>query len=75
MFNDDVVLHNNSAFGLTNVKAKVWIRQGERTWNADVNCKSISAGGGCKAENVVSVPNNHYDEMKIIAFDCDQYLH
>jgi len=71
---DDVVLHNDSPFALTNVVSKVWVRKGQQTWNLDLKCKSIPAGGSCKLENVASIPGDSYDEIRA-TFDCDQVAH
>jgi hypothetical protein len=69
---DDIVLSNDSAFDLTNVRAHVWIRQGDRTW-IPVSCDTITAATGCEVENGVRIPGDHFDEMKIVDFDCDQF--
>jgi hypothetical protein len=71
---DDIVLENKSPFELTNVNAQVTIRKGQSTWQRQVQCKSIKAGGNCRAQNVVSIPGDKYDEAHA-TFDCDQFKH
>jgi hypothetical protein len=59
---DDLVLQNGSPFMLTNVVAKIHIRQGDKTWDKEVRCEAIQPGGTCKAESVFSIPDSRYDE-------------
>jgi hypothetical protein len=68
---DDIVLQNTSPFMLTNVVAKIHIRQGDKTWDKDVHCDAIQPGGTCKAENVFSIPGSRYDEGTA-SFTSDQ---
>jgi len=68
---DDVVLQNGSPFVLTNVVAKIHIRQGDKTWDKDVTCEAIQPGGTCKAENAFSIPGGRYDEGSA-TFTSDQ---
>ena len=71
VFNDDIVLTNQSAFDLTNVKAQVFIRKGQRTWSPEVTCDVIKVKGTCKAVNIVSIPGSKYDEARA-TFTSDQ---
>ena len=72
---DDVILHNDSAFDVTNLRATMFIRQGQRTWNVSLGqCTSIRAGGTCKAVNVMSIPDDRYDQADL-RYDCDQVVH
>jgi hypothetical protein len=70
-FNDDIVLSNDSPFSLTNLHVYITIRKDSREWHPEMECAYVAVGGTCIAENIVSIPNNSYDEA-FATFDCDQ---
>ena len=65
IFNDDIVVENNSPFELTNVRVEVFIRKGTRTWTPQIRCDSIMPGGSYKA---VNVPGSEYDEASATVY-------
>jgi hypothetical protein len=71
VFTDDIVVTNNSAFGLTNLRVRMTIRKGAQTWTPEIACASVVSGGACKAEGVVSIPNDRYDSASF-TLACDQ---
>jgi hypothetical protein len=69
---DDIVIHNDSPFEITNLRAKIFIGKGQQTpIVVDVKCKSIASGESCTSENAVSVPGNSFDGLNW-TYDCDQ---
>ena len=71
VFNDDIIVKNESPFELTNVHVDVFIRKGEQTWHPEIRCDSIQRGQSYTAVNVVSIPNGEFDEAKA-KLDSDQ---
>jgi len=68
----DVVLHNDSPFELTNVRVRLVVRKdGQDLSPADIQCKSIAAGGTCRQDNAVSFFGNQYESLRA-TYDCDQ---
>jgi tetratricopeptide (TPR) repeat protein len=70
IFNDDVIITNISPFTLNKLQAQVTIRKGAQTWTPKIECDSVAAGAVCKGVNVVSIPNDKYDDMDA-TFTCD----
>lgn len=68
---DDAVIVNRSAFDLTNVHAKVFIRKGQQTWNPEVVCDRVRPGESCRKVSFGSIPGDAYDEMRL-SFTSDQ---
>ncbi len=59
---DDVIIKNDSAFNLTNVRVQLHIRKGNESWNPEIKCALIKPGETCENDNVMSVTGNSYDE-------------
>lgn len=68
---DDIVVTNNSAFTLTNMRVVMTIRKGAQVWSPEVKCASVGSGETCKAESVASIPNDRYDTASY-TLACDQ---
>jgi hypothetical protein len=68
---DDAIVKNNSAFDLTNVVVNVNVDKQGKSYPFIMNCKIIKAGQTCEIDNVVSIPNDSYDDMHA-TFTADQ---
>ncbi len=62
VFMDDVVVTNNSPFDLTNVQVQVHVIKGTQRWDPLIKCPLIRSGSSYKAENVMSVTGDSYDQ-------------
>lgn len=61
VFNDDVIIRNDSPFELTNVRVDLVVKKGNRTWKPDLRVASVKPGASHTFANVVSIPGSSYD--------------
>lgn len=72
MLLDDIVLHNDSEFPLTDLAIDLQIVQGNQRWTvSQENCTSIAAHGTCTISNAVSIPDSRFDRTNL-TYSCDQ---
>ena len=71
VFNDDIILHNNSAFTITNIALSVRIVQENKVWTPVLKVNSVAPGSSHKWVNVVSIPERRTDKATA-ALSCDQ---
>ena len=64
IFNDDVVVSNDSPFELTNIRVDLVVKKGGRTWQPDLTLPSLKPGTSYTFSNVFSIPGSSYDEAK-----------
>jgi hypothetical protein len=71
VLNDDILVKNNSAFALTNVKFKVHIESGTTKIDRELTADRIDPGQTYEWVDAVSIPNSRYDKAGG-TFICDQ---
>ena len=71
VFNDDIILTNNSAFALTDVELQVNIQNGQQQWAPKCEIEYLPPGATYTWENIVSVPNNS-NTKTTATLVCDQ---
>jgi tetratricopeptide (TPR) repeat protein len=62
VFNDDIILTNDSAFPLSNIVLSPVIVNEGRTYQADLKLDQLRPGEGHTFENVISVSGSKYDK-------------
>ena len=71
LFNDDIIMYNDSAFTITNVVLSAKIVQGSKVWTPALKVKSVAPGSSHKWVNVVSIPGSKMDKTSS-TLSCDQ---
>ncbi|HEX6160911.1 MAG TPA: hypothetical protein VF111_12145 [Thermoanaerobaculia bacterium] len=71
ILNDDIIVTNGSPFGMSNARVNIVIRKGARTWSPELKSAWIPPGGSQRFVNVVSIPNDSYDDASG-SFRCDE---
>lgn len=71
IFNDDIIIRNQSAFGLSNARIHLTIRKGDLTWSPKLESAWLPPGGSQRFVDVVSIPNDSYDDASG-SFTCDE---
>lgn len=71
IFNDDILLRNDSTYPLTGVVFRPTIHAGGKEWSPVLKAEIIQPGEVYRWSNVVSIPNSRYDNVTL-SFQCDQ---
>ena len=71
VFNDDVIVQNNSGFDLTGVRVKLKGRSGAKEFDVELTAEGIPRGEVVRWKNALSIPKDP-GITAALEFDCDQ---